>query len=452
MHRSKAAVAAAILPALAMPGRAEAHGIGGATEPGLPAWLFAWGAAAVLAISFAALGAFWRSPRLQRPRERRVCAIPRWLDPACGALAVAGFVALIYAGLAGAQASLDNILPTWVYVVFWVGVPVASALVGDVFRPFNPWRAIARAIRFVAGRNAPAPMPYPARLGRWPAVVTVVAFGWLELVYANRDDPATLALLGIAYAMAQLVAMSVFGIDEWERRGDGFAVYFGLFARLAPLDWRDHAVWLRRPLEGAARLSEEPGTVALVCAAIGVTTFDGLSAGPAWADAVPTIQGWFVGLGFSIEGALELASTIGLLACVAVIAAGYRLAAGHAVTYAHTLIPIALAYVVAHYATLLIFQGQALIPLASDPLGRGDDWFGTATVSVNYGLVGASAIWLVQVAAIVTGHVGGLALAHDRALALHADPDEAARSQRAMLAIMIGLTSLALWLISASNQ
>jgi hypothetical protein len=259
-------------------------------------------------------------------------------------------------------------------------------------------------------------------------------------------------VLAIGYGSAQLVAMSLFGIDAWERRGDGFAVYFRLFARLSPLRWRDCALWVRRPLEDAARFSPEPGTVALICAAIGVTTFDGLSAGPVWADAVPTIQGWFTGMGLSIGDALELASTVGLLVCVALIAGGFRLASGATATYAHSLIPIALAYVVAHYATLLIFQGQALIPLASDPLGQGWNWLGTATVSVDYGLLGASAIWFIQVAAIVVGHVGGLALAHDRALALHDDPDEAARSQRAMLAIMIGLTSLALWLISASNQ
>ena len=117
----------------------------------------------------------------------------------------------------------------------------------------------------------------------------------------------------------------------------------------------------------------------------------------------------------------------------------------------HTLVPIALAYVSAHYLTLLLFQGQAIVFLSSDPLGDGSDLFGTAGRSVDYSVIGANATWYSQVAFVVAGHVTALVLAHDRALALYDDARLAVRSQYWMLAVMVGFTSLALWLLSQSN-
>jgi hypothetical protein len=57
----------------------------------------------------------------------------------------------------------------------------------------------------------------------------------------------------------------------------------------------------------------------------------------------------------------------------------------------------------------------------------------------------------VQVVALVAGHVGGLTLAHDRALATYRSHEEAVRSQYWMLVVMVGFTSLGLWLLSAVN-
>jgi len=120
--------------------------------------------------------------------------------------------------------------------------------------------------------------------------------------------------------------------------------------------------------------------------------------------------------------------------------------------FIHALIPIALAYAVAHYFSLFVLQGQSIIYLISDPLGNGSDYFGTASHSINYGLVGSNTIWYVQVAALLVGHVAGLVLAHDRALALYKSSRQAAQSQYWMLVVMVGFTSLGLWLLSAVNQ
>jgi hypothetical protein len=462
-----AAAALAIAVLAALPDPAAAHGLVGRQDLPIPRWLFAWAAAVVLVVSFVGLATLWPKPRLQVLQERVVARLPPLLDPLFGALGIALFVLVVYAGLAGNQTATANLAPTVIYVLFWVGIPVISALFGDVFRAINPWRATARGVAWVArrvsGDSLPAPLPYPERLGRWPAAVGILIFAWVELVYVDRTDPSRLAILALAYAAVQLVGMSLYGIEPWERRGDPFAVYFNLFSRLSPLHWRDGRLALHRPLEGVVPLTPVAGTVALLCTMIGTTSFDGFSQGPTWNSVAPDIQKWFLDLGMSATSSLELTFTLGLLAMVAFIATMYRLGVagmhtvggGHttedlARRFIHTLVPIALAYVVAHYFSLLVYNGQATAYLASDPLGDGSDLFGTSSATIDYGVISATGIWYVQVGALVLGHVCGLILAHDRAIALYRSPRDATRSQYWMLAVMVGFTSLGLWLLSAA--
>ncbi|MDQ3630165.1 MAG: fenitrothion hydrolase, partial [Actinomycetota bacterium] len=199
-----------------------------------------------------------------------------------------------------------------------------------------------------------------------------------------------------------------------------------------------------------------------VCVMIGTTSFDGFTLGPSWGSAAPWLQDRFRELGLDAIRANELVFTVGLLVGVAMVFGFYRLGAwgirsvgGDRSTeqlarlFAHGLIPIALAYVIAHYFGLLASEGQAMGYLVSDPLGRGWDVFGTARASIDYGWISASAIWYVQVVALVVGHVAGLTLAHDRALATYDTARAATQSQYWMLAVMVGFTSLALWLLSA---
>lgn len=465
------AAGGAAATALALPAVASAHGIVGRQDLPIPRWLFAWAAAVVLVVSFVGLAALWPTPRWQGDiRGRRLLRLPAPLawEVLAGAIGVGLFVLTVYAGFAGVQSAQANWAPTFIYEDFWVGLAFASLVFGDVFRAFNPWRAVARAVAGVAGRlgggGLPEPLPYPARLGRWPAVVGILAFAWLELVYANRDDPSQLAVLALVYAAVQLVGMALYGIEAWSTRGDAFGVYFGLFARISPLHWEAGRLTLRPPLAGAPSLAPAAGTVALLTTMIGTTSFDGFSQGTVWNDLVPDLQSFFGDLGLNAEHALEAAGTVGLLGMVAVIAILYRLGiagmttiGGHdrtelARSFAHTLIPIALAYVVAHYFSALAYQGQATAYLISDPLGDGSDLFGTADKTIDYGIIGANGIWYVQVGALILGHVGGLALAHDRALALYRRARDATRSQYWMLAVMVGFTSLGLWLLSAQSQ
>jgi hypothetical protein len=447
--RRRAAVAVALVAVAAAiwPPPAAAHGLVGRADLPIPSWLFGWGASIVLVVSFVALATLWPEPRLEKARERRLFRVPAWVDPLCGAIGVALFVLVVYAGLGGTKESIRNLAPNFVYVHFWVGLVVGSVLFGDVFRAFNPWRATGRAAGWVAARagvSSRVRRPYPERLGRWPAVVTILGFAWLELVYTQKADPHILAWLCIAFAAVQLGAIAVFGTERWTEHGDGFSVYFNMFSRLSPLRRRDGVLHLRPLLS---------------------TTFDGFSNGPVWASLNPDLQSFFRDVGFGTTSAIEAASTVGLAGCVAVIAGVFWLGVrgmrtvgrGHssrelAARFAHTLVPIAFAYALAHYFSLLVYQGQAAAYLVSDPLGDGSNIFGTANAHIDYGVISGKGIWYVQVAALVAGHVSGLILAHDRALTVYKRVREATRSQYWMLVVMVGFTSLGLWLLSAVRQ
>ena len=471
-RRLLAAAPGAAALCLIAPASASAHGISQRADLPIPEWLFAWGAALVLLASFVALSVLWRRPVLERARERVVLRVPLVLEVLAGAIGIAAFAAVVYSGLAGNQTTTANLAPTAIFVLFWVGVPCASVLLGDVFAAFSPWRATGRLAGWVAtrvaGADLPTPLTYPARLGRWPAALGVLSFAWIEMVYMGRTDPSHLAVLALVFAGVMLAGMSFYGVETWTRNADGFGVAFGLLALLAPLRWTDRELRVRPPLAGATAMPQVAGAVAVVVTMIGTTTFDGFSQGSIWTGTDGLLQRLtdaLDGFGLGREAAIQGAGTVGLLAVVLIVAGLYRLgvAGMHSVgggltsdelarRFAHTLIPIAFAYLVAHYFSLLLFQGQAIVYLISDPLGQGSDIFGTSSSTIDYSLIGGSGIWYVQVAALVTGHVGGLVLAHDQALALWGDSRIATRSQYWMLLVMVTFTCLGLWLLSAASQ
>jgi hypothetical protein len=314
---------------------------------------------------------------------------------------------------------------------------------------------------------------YPERLGRWPAVLGLFAIVWLELSYGVRglpDEgielpgvaPESVALATVFYSLYTFVGMAVFGVDVWLRRGEALSVYFGMFASLAPLEVRDGRLGRRRWLAGAAGWSGGvPGSAALALTAIGLTIFDDAR------DALlnrPWIElwTWLTDAGIDPLVARRIASTLFMALALAAVGAAFwlalavmrRLAGGPsagalAQAFAHCFIPIALAFLVAHYFSFFVQQIQAQFTyLASDPLGRGWDLFGNASHRIDFAVLSDTVIWSVQVYALVLGHALALVLAHDRALAIYGSAPRAVRSQYAMLALMVAYTLLALALIS----
>jgi hypothetical protein len=283
------------------------------------------------------------------------------------------------------------------------------------------------------------------------AALGLLAFSWVELASGWAERPATLVTAALVYSAVTLAAQAVVGVEAWTRHGEGFSVYFGFLARLSPFETRGGEVGLRPPLGGLARLEPLGGTVALVAVMIGTVTFDGLTQGPLWRDLAGADAG-------------ALADTLGILACVlaagglyALGVAGIRSVAGGASGehlrrgFVHSLVPIALVYVAAHYLTFLLFEGQAIGYLASDPFGRGWDLLGTAAAGIDFGVITQNQAWYLQVGLVIAGHVAALVLAHDRALVLFGGSRAAVRSQYWMLGIMVGFTTLALWLLAQAG-
>ena len=471
MRKTLALLGAALGGSLLLPGAASAHGLVGRSDLPIPEWLFGWAAAIVLIVSFVALAVLWPEPKLEGDRGwRRLFALPQGpVDAVCGTIGVFLFGVTIWAGLAGEQTAAANWTSTFVYVIFWLGFAAASVLFGDVFRAFNPWRAIARAVAGVAklasGGSLPAPLPYPERLGRWPAVAGIFAFAFMELAASNGDMPQNIAIAALVYSALTWIAMALYGIDRWIERGEAFSVYYNLFSRISIWERRGRDIGVRLPLSGLAALNPLPGTVPLLAVMIGSVTFDGAAEGRPWVDIAPDMSNFFQDIGLSPENALMVTYTIGLFAAVLLVYGFYRLGIAGARSvgggfgsreladkFIHSLVPIAFVYAAAHYFTLLLFQGQAIWFLASDPLGQGDDFFGTADRAIDYTLIGANATWYWQVGFVIAGHVAALMLAHDRALALYKEARDAVRSQYWMLGIMVGFTTLALWLLSQANQ
>lgn len=460
-----------------------AHGLVGRSDLPIPEWLFGWGAAVVLVVSFVALAVLWPEPKLSRASRRPLpglsrVVLSRPVDLLCGLAGVLLLGLTIYSGLEGSQTTTANFAPTFVYVIFWIGLVGLSVLFGDVFKAFNPWRALGRTVSWVArtaaGAPMPAPMSYPERLGHWPATAGLFLFAALELASSNGDTPETLAIAALVYSVAMFVGMALYGVEEWTERGDAFSVYFGLFARISPWEVRDRVLNLRVPLSGLADFKPLAGTVPLLAVMIGSVTFDGAAESPLWTGIAPDISDFFQTLGLSPEKALELTFLIGLALGVLFVYGFYMLGVRGAQSvgggfgvrelaraFVASLVPIAFAYVAAHYFTLLIYNGQAILTVSSNPLGylssnplgeAGTDLFGTADRSVDYTVIGATSVWYWMVGFVVVGHVAALTLAHDKALTIYSDVKQAVRSQYWMLAVMVGFTSLALWLLSQANQ
>ncbi|MEX0875348.1 MAG: hypothetical protein WD646_02425 [Actinomycetota bacterium] len=440
MTRRRVALALSVAaPVLLSAQPALAHGVGGRADLPLPLNLVAYSAGGVLVVSFAALAWLWPRTRWQQTPVGR--PFPAWLDrvvrigawPArLVALAIFGVTAA--AAYAGDTDIQRNFAPLAVYVVLWVGLFFFSPILGNLWRAVGPIDTLARPIRRERKEY---------RLGHWPAAAFIFGFTWLELVYPDAAEPRVLALAMTSYVVVVLAGAAVWG-RPWMREGEGFGALFGLLAAMAPV-YRDESgrFRIRAPLVGLTGMKTRPGTVALVFTALGSTTYDGLSRTAFYQSIVGDVSNLFIGtagLAWTIAAVYALYRVaVSMIPGLAGVAAEERDTEATAAAFVHSLMPIVLAYAVAHYFSLLVFEGQTALALASDPLGRGWDLFGTAEWQISYSALSTRTIAYVQVGVVVLGHVAGVVLAHDRAVSRF--PLKAAtRSQYPLLAVMVVYT------------
>lgn len=452
-----------------------AHGIGQVQDLPIPRWLFYYAASLTLILSFVALGILWREPRLAGREHGRALSegwqrllLWRGWRVILGGISVGLLVVVWLAALVGKPDAGDNVAPVFVWVIFWLGLVPIVVLFGNLWSLLNPWRAAADAVSWAwrrLGRSWDPSTEYPAWLGRWPAAALLLAFATLELAWPRSAEPRTLALAIVIYSWITWAGMLIYGRRQWLDNGEAFAIYFGLLSRISPFAVREtdgrRRVVVRAPLSGLALGDTHRGTVAFVSVMLGSVAFDGLTRSTWWTDRLYGIEAKYIVQSPTKADLAHLGfNLLGLFAAVAVIATAYALAvlAAKAIgqidgplagDFVGSLVPIALAYLIAHYFTLLVEVGQDFVYLASDPFGKGWDLFGTAGFEPNRIVFGPNTVWYVQVGVLVTGHVLGLVLAHDRAIALFSSARTAVRTQYAMLALMVLYTCTGLWLLSS---
>lgn len=445
------------MPALVLvaAGPAAAHGVGGRTDLPIPFWQFAWAATLAVVASFLALSRFWPEPRMRdaasgRILPRRIQSAARTLLPLTRLAGLTIFGVVLFAALWGSSVITSNIAPYALFIVFWVGLQLVSTLIGDVWTGFDPFLTLADLGARTRALLIRRPLSDPSRGAgnRWWGVGAIFSFVWLELAYHRGAEPRTIGAYLVIYTSVMLCGAAWQG-RGWVRDADGFGVLFSVLAAMAPV-YRDNSgnLRLRKPLAGLAELQVTPATSRFVLVVLGATTFDGFSRSSLWLDIVSNRSGW----------ELTALNTGGLVFGIGVVMFVYRIAIsfmsritddsevelGDAFT--PSLVPIVIAYTVAHYFSLLVLDGQAVVRLVSDPFGMGWNLLGTAGYRVDYTLLSPSAIAWIQTAAIAAGHVLAVVAAHDRAVERF--PRRlAVRSQYPMLLAMIIYTVGGLFLL-----
>jgi hypothetical protein len=428
------------------------HGIASRRDLPLPFSFVVIGAVLALVISFAILIYAWRQPRFERVGGRPMPGLTAVVDhPLVRLIArVLVLATYLWAGLAmmAGQDLLTNPTFGFVYVWMWVGLVPISLLLGQFWRATNPLRTIHRGLCALARVDPEQGLvTLPSRLGVWPAAAGLFGFGWLELVQPDRTTLAVLRLWALAWLVILVLGAIVFG-QRWIGAADPFEAYASTLAQMSI--WRLVGDQLRlvNPLAGLNAWRAPPGATAVVAALLGSTAFDSF-----------TNTSWWIGAVQSSNVPTVVWATGGLLIMIIIVFVSFSLAAawmGHygnrpATEYPRlmvgSLLPIVLGYVVAHYATLLIVEGQRTAINFSDPLGRGWNVFGSAEMGVNSAIFNhPMAIAMVQLCAIVGGHVFGIVCAHEKAVVL-LPPDRAVRGQWPLLLVMIGYTCAGLLLL-----
>jgi hypothetical protein len=505
----KLAAAGALATSLfvAISERASAHGFGERYDLPVPLSLYAIGAGLAVAASFVIAGfimkaerspnSYWRFNLLSLPGGRIVFSRPTlWILRLAG---IGALALVIYAGVAGTSVPSRNLAPTAVWAIWWVGVAYLSALVGNLWTAINPWSATFLLIEFIyrkitLARQFSLNFAYPERWERWPAVAVFLVFAWYEAAYTNSSSPSSIVGFVIAYSLFTLAGMFLFGRTVWLKNGEAFSVVFGLMARFSPMEFRvggdlrcrrcaagclsdgdgctDCLDCFENALPGEREINIRPyaagllrtesttlSETAFIVTVLAAVNFDGITATNTWllfSNAIRPAFSFYGQHANTAVNAFGLALTVaGFAAVYLVIVRLIKLNSREdfdtsyiARRFVLSLVPIALAYHLAHFFSFLVLQGQLIIPLASNPLGNDWDIFGTADHLITLSLLSARAAWIFAIAAIVIGHIFAVFLSHFTAMRTFTSHGAAKRSQYPMMALMIAYTMASLWIIA----
>lgn len=467
----RVAPAAGFLTAGTASGQAWAHSAERGIVLLLPTGHYIVGGVLAVAASFLVL-LLLPAETIRRVARWRIALwpVPRVPATALSALTFLFLLLLLIAGVTGSRDPLANPLPLAVWTLWWVGLTLAQALLGDLWSMLNPWIAPYRLLRRLDGRSATTGTPliaYPAWLGYWPAVLGLLSFAWFELIDPAPDDPARLAVAAAIYSAVTIVGMLLFGERAWLDRAECFSVFLGFVARLAPLSTEPDGKERRRlcltfPGTALARAGAlPPGGVLFVLLSLATVSFDGLDK-----------TFWYLGhigvnpLEFPGRTDLMGPNSLGLLAMWAALALAYGLSialgkqlagAGPGLrdqlgAFVLAILPISIGYHFSHYLTVFLVNVQYAALSFADPFALGWDLWGGphghVTVSFLADFEAVAVIWKLQAFGVVAGHVLGVMMAHMIALERLGTRRAALLAHLPLALLMIGYTLFGLWLLA----
>jgi hypothetical protein len=434
----------------------EAHGIGGQQDLPISLGLMVAGAVAALVVSFTVLALAWRSPRFDAATSGRPA--PAWLHRIVAstafrlALRLFGFVVFVFTAVAaifGKDLQTNPVFGIF-YVLLWVVVPLSSVLFGPVWKAINPVRSINWVFAKLSGSDPDEGVfTYPARLGYWPAALGLYAFVWIELVYSSPTDLASVRFWCAGYVAVMLIGGALFGNSFYER-ADPFEVFSSLLGKLSVWSIREGRLIVRSPLANLDSVVVAPGLVGVLGVLFGSTAYDSFRESSRWVTYVQDSD---------ISGTVlaNLAMLAFCLAAIGIFAIGSMLTGVEQVRrrqlpdrFAHSIVPIVVGYLIAHYLRYAFEQAQETLIFASDPLSTGRDILGTGDGQVNIWLSSHPTLLAnIKVAAVVLGHVLGVVAAHDRAVRLLPRRHQLT-GQLSLLVAMVTFTAGGLYLLFAA--
>ena len=442
-----------------------AHGLGGSSDLPVPYAYSVIGAAWALTFTFALVAFAWRRPRFDplKPGHPLPSAVTALVDSrltrgvaATAALLFAVWVVL--AGLWGPQTQANALLGVF-YVLLWVGLVAVSLLFGPVWRVISPVRTVYLMLQRITPQSlSRARLSYPEAWGYRPAAVGLFAFVWMEL---GSPNPASLPWVKswlLSYVVVLLGGAWLCG-QHWFARVDPFGVYSMVVSRLSPFrrNPETRRIAIGNPFDHLLSLPIRPGVVALLAVLLGSTAFDSFSSSVTWRNFADGLAKAIHVVPVTVS--LSALRTIGLLVFAGVVATTFSLAARATGgidrdqrralpgQMAHSLIPIVVGYIFAHYLSYLVERGQQAVFALADPLGRGWNLLGLAHLHVTYLLsMHPTVLAVTKVSCVVTGHIVAVIAAHDKALRLLPTGHQLT-GQLTMMLVMVSYTFTGLYLL-----
>jgi len=466
-----------------------AHGFGERYDLPLPLYMFILGGAVTVAVSFLLISffmkfeysigrsftiSFFDLSKLERLKFYRVLIF------LLKTVSILTFLLVIFTGFLGVQKPLENFSVVFVWIIWWVGIGCLVAFIFNIWNILNPWAIVfdwvlRPILKFF---NISFTGIYSYNFRRYdvlPALVMFILFCWIENVYPNTSSPVFVASLILGYSFVTFLGMIFYGKENWLNYGETFTVLFGYYSKFSAIDIDENhegkrKVILRPYGFGLIELkSSSFYSTLLVMFVLSMVTFDGLSETPLWIGVLNLFYSSFAPI-FGGYTVLTL-TTIGMFLVPIFFILLYFITCYFMIKlskanrdrssnwygkdfleigkiFVFTLVPIALAYNIAHYFSFLLIQGQLIIPLISDPFGFGWDIFSTANYKVNIAIINAKFAWFLSLFSIVIGHILSIFIAHKIAFNQVKNIHVVMKSQYPMLALMVIYTATSLWIIS----